>query len=193
MAETPSTMRELGTAAPDFSLPATDGSTVSLSDYAGRPLLVAFICNHCPFVKHLGSALGDAARKYEELGVGVVLINANDVTTHPEDAPEKMPAFLAEYGITAPYLYDESQEVAKAYTAACTPDFFLFDAGHTLVYRGQFDDSRPGRSKPITGADLTAAVEAVARGEAPRSDQKPSVGCNIKWKSGNEPSFFRMR
>ena len=192
MAETPSTMKQLGTPAPDFSLPDTSGATVSRDDFAGRPLLVAFICNHCPVVKHIGTKLGELTRSYADKGVGVVLIGSNDIASHPEDAPDRMPAFMEEYGISVPYLYDETQEVAKEYEAACTPDFFLFDAGHTLVYRGQFDDARPGNDAPVTGADLSAAVDAVLQGQPALSDQKPSMGCNIKWKPGNEPAFFTI-
>lgn len=192
MAATPSTMKALGTKAPAFSLPASDGTQVSIDDFAGQPLLVVFICNHCPFVKHIGAELGQLTASYRDKGVGVVLISSNDVATHPEDAPERMPAFMKEYGISVPYLYDESQEVAKAYEAACTPDFFLFDAEHSLVYRGQFDDARPGNDDPVTGADLSAAVDAVLEGNAPLPQQKPSMGCNIKWKPGNEPSFFAI-
>lgn len=190
MAQTPSTMRTLGTPAPDFSLPQPDGTLVSRSEFAGKPLLVGFICNHCPFVKHIGSKLGELTASFRERGVGVVLISSNDVTTHPDDAPSEMPAFMSRYGISVPYVFDESQEVAKAYQAACTPDFFLYDANHTLVYRGQFDASRPGQDEPVTGADLSAAVDAVVAGESPSADQRPSVGCNIKWKPGNEPAYY---
>lgn len=190
MAATPSTMRALGSPAPDFSLPTPDGDRISRSDYEGQPLLVAFICNHCPYVKHVASVLGKRLADYEKRGVGVVLINANDVESHPEDAPERMPAFLKEYGITVPYLYDASQDVAKAYEAACTPDFFLFDADHRLFYRGQFDDSRPANDEEISGRDLDAAVDALLMGKAAPENQKASVGCNIKWKPGNEPAFF---
>ncbi len=192
MAATPSTMKELGTPAPDFALPTPDGKTVSLSDYAGKPILVVFICNHCPFVKHIGHKLGELTKEYEKKGVGVVLISANDIDAHPEDAPDKMPAFMEEYGIEVPYVYDETQEVAKAYNASCTPDFFLFGSDHRLVYRGQFDGARPGNDEPVTGADLSSAVDALLEGHAPISDQKPSMGCNIKWKEGNEPSFFTI-
>lgn len=192
MAATSSRMKELGTAAPDFSLPDSTGRTVSKSDFAGNPLLVAFICNHCPFVRHIGSKLGELTADYAKKGVGVVLISANDIEAHPEDAPAEMPAFIREFGIAVPYLYDESQEVAKAYEAACTPDFFLFDSEHSLVYRGQFDGARPGNNEPVTGADLSAAVDAVLQGHPPLTDQKPSMGCNIKWKAGNEPAFFSV-
>ena len=192
MPQTPSTMRALGSPAPDFTLSSPSGKRVSKSDYSGRPLLVAFICNHCPYVKHIASTLGTKIVEYERRGVGVVLINANDATTHPEDAPDRMPAFSAEYGISAPYLFDESQEVAKAYEAACTPDFFLFDGDHTLYYRGQFDGSRPGNSVAVSGNDLDAAVEALLASRDAPADQKPSAGCNIKWKRGNEPPFYQV-
>ncbi len=192
MAATPSTMRKLGAPAPDFSLPDTRGNTVSLSDFEGKPLLVSFICNHCPFVRHIGSKLGEVTAYLSRRGTGVVLVNANDVSSHPEDAPEKMPVFMKEFGISVPYLFDESQETAKAYEAACTPDFFLFDNRHRLVYRGQFDDARPGNDKPITGADLIAAAEALLAGKAVPAEQKPSIGCNVKWKPGNEPAFTTL-
>lgn len=192
MAATPSTMRALGSEAPDFSLRTPDGDRVSRSDYEGQPLLVAFICNHCPYVRHIAQVLGSHLADYEKRGVGAVLITANDTTAHPEDAPDKIPVFLAEFGIKAPYLFDETQEVAKAYEAACTPDFFLFDADHRLFYRGQFDDSRPANSEQITGRDLDAAVEALLSGKPSPADQKPSVGCNIKWKPGNEPRFYTI-
>jgi peroxiredoxin len=185
-------MKALGTAAPDFTLPDSAGTTVSKNDFAGSPLLVAFICNHCPFVRHIGHKLGELTAAYAARGVGVVLISSNDIGAHPEDAPSEMPAFIREFGISVPYLFDESQEVAKSYEAACTPDFFLFDAEHALVYRGQFDGSRPGSDEPVTGADLSAAVDAVLNGEPPLTDQQPSMGCNIKWKSGNEPAFFTL-
>ena len=192
MAETPSTMRALGTPAPEFELPDPTGAFHRKSDYQGKPLLVGFICNHCPFVKHVANRLGELAAELQRKGMGVVFVNANDTDSHPEDAPEKMAEFAKERGITVPYLYDQSQEVAKAYEAACTPDFFLFDSSHKLVYRGQFDDSRPGNDLPVTGADLKRAAEAVLAGRTPEGEQKPSVGCNIKWKKGNEPSFFTI-
>jgi peroxiredoxin len=192
-------MKELGSPAPDFSLlepreGAPGGErTVSLTDYAGKPLLVAFICNHCPYVIHIGHKLGELTRSWADSGLGIVLINANDTGTHPDDAPEKMPAFARSHGITAPYLFDASQAVAKAYHAACTPDFFLYDAGHKLVYRGQFDSARPRNEEPVTGADLAAAVEALLAGDPVPVEQRPSAGCNIKWKRGNEPPFYTLR
>lgn len=190
MVLTPSTMLPLGTTAPDFSLPDPDGNLISLSDLASAPaLLVVFMCNHCPYVKHLRYALAEVAREYQSRGVAVVGINPNDVANYPDDSPEKMKEEIAETGYTFPYLYDETQEVAIAYRAACTPDFFLFDRERRLVYRGQFDDTRPDKGEP-TGADLTAAVDAVLAGEPLPEGQKPSIGCNIKWKPGNEPDYF---
>ncbi len=192
MSATPSTMRALGSPAPDFMLPDPDGHLVSRSDYEGQPLLVGFICNHCPYVKNIADTLGARLKDYGTRGVACVLVGANDITAYPDDAPDKMPAFLAEYGIDAPYLYDETQRVAKAYEASCTPDFFLFDSNHKLYYRGQFDSSRPGNGEPVTGADMDAAVAALVGGQDAPSDQRASVGCNIKWKPGNEPGFFSI-
>lgn len=192
MARTPSTMLELETKAPDFSLPdAVTGKTVSRKDFEGRPLLVMFICNHCPFVKHIRAKLAEVGRVFPERGIGVVAINSNDVTTHPEDSPEKMRAEAADARYTFPYLFDETQEVAQAYRAACTPDFFLFDRHHRLVYRGRLDDSSTGNKNPVTGHDLVSAAELLIAGATIPADQKPSIGCNIKWKSGNEPSYYR--
>jgi peroxiredoxin len=190
MVMTPSQMLPLGTAAPDFSLPDTDGNTVSLTDFSGKPLLVTFICNHCPFVIHVRECLAKLGSEYQGKGVAVVGISSNDVSTHPGDSPEKMRDEKAGAGYTFPYLYDESQEVAKAYSAACTPDFFLFDGDHKLAYRGQLDDSRPDGGIPVTGEDLCGALDALLAGKSIPSEQKPSVGCNIKWKVGNEPAYF---
>ncbi len=191
MAETPSTMPELGMDAPDFDLPDFHGDYHSLMDFAGAPgLLVAFICNHCPFVVHIRSAFADFAREYQEKGLGVVAIAANDTEQYPQDGPEGMEEEAEKAGYTFPYLFDETQEVAKAYRAACTPDFFLFDRELKLVYRGQFDGSRPGNDVPVTGKDLRAAADAVLEGRAVPEDQKSSIGCNIKWKKGNEPDYF---
>ena len=191
MARTPSTMLPLGTKAPDFSLVNVDGRTVSLADFEGAPaLLVVFMCNHCPFVKHLAAALAQFAHEYMQKKVAVVGISSNDVANYPADSPEQMVHEAEEQGYTFPYLYDETQEVAKAYRAACTPDFFLFDRDQRLVYRGQFDSSRPDNGIPITGADLRAAVDAVLAGKKPSDKQMPSIGCNIKWKPGNEPDYF---
>jgi peroxiredoxin len=191
MARTPSTMLELGTPAPDFALPDTDGATVRLSDFQGSPaLLVAFICNHCPYVIHLREALATFGEEQGERGLAMVAISSNDVDGYPADSPEKMREERALAGYTFPYLYDATQEVAQSYQAACTPDFFLFDGDQRLVYRGQFDGSRPGNHVAVTGADLEVAVTAVLAGAHPTSDQRPSLGCNIKWKPGNEPSYF---
>src|SRR4051812_31375261 len=191
MALTPSTMLPLGSKAPDFRLPDTDGKTVSLADFQDAPaLVVAFLCNHCPYVKHVRHGLAALARDYQAKGVAVVGISANDVTSHPDDRPELMAREKAEVGYTFPYLYDESQAVAKAYRAACTPDFYVFDRGGWLVYRGQMDGSRPGNGVPVTGTDLRAALDAVLAGQPVPEVQKPSLGCNIKWKAGNEPSYF---
>jgi peroxiredoxin len=184
-------MLPLGTKAPDFSLPNVDGRTVSLADAAGpKGTVVMFICNHCPFVKHVADQLAALGRDVTPLGIGVVAINSNDVSTHPADSPEQMVHEAEVRGYPFPYLYDESQEVAKDYHAACTPDFFLFDAGRKLVYRGQLDASRPGNELPVTGADLRAAIDAVLAGKPVATEQRPSLGCNIKWKPGNEPAYF---
>jgi peroxiredoxin len=183
-------MASLGTPAADFRLPDTDGKQVSLSDFPGaKALLVAFICNHCPFVKHIQAAFAQLAREYQARGVAIVGINSNDVLNHPDDSPAKMVEEKKVAGYTFPYLYDESQKVAQAYKAACTPDFFLFDKDRKLVYRGQMDSSRPGNGKPNDGADLRAALDAVLAGKKLSSDQLPSIGCNIKWKPGNEPKY----
>jgi peroxiredoxin len=184
MALTPSTMLALGTAAPDFRLPDTSGKMVALGDFKSSPALaVLFICNHCPYVKHIQSGLVKLARDYHPRGGAIVAISSNDVQNYPEDSPAKMAQEAKSAGYTFPYLYDESQAVAKAYQAACTPDIFLFDANRKLVYRGQFDDSRPGNGVPVTGKDLRAALDAVLGGKPVPARQVPSVGCNIKWKS----------
>ena len=191
MVRTPSTMLPLGTAAPDFSLPNLDGRLMSLGDVAGeKGMVVMFICNHCPFVKHVADQLAVLGRDYLPRGIGVVAISSNDVSTHPADSPEQMVHEAEERGYLFPYLYDETQEVAQAYHAACTPDFYLFDAGRALVYRGQLDPSRPGSDVPVTGSDLRAAIEALLAGRPPVAEQIPSLGCNIKWKPGNEPPYF---
>lgn len=192
MAATTSTMVTLGTSAPNFSLPDTEGNIVSLADFEEAPaLLVIFMCNHCPFVKHILSDLVELVKEYQSKGVTVVGINSNDVTNYPEDSPEMMAKLLEEAGFTFLYLYDETQEVAKAYNAACTPDFFLFDQEKKLAYRGQMDDSRPGSNIPVTGADLTAAINDVLAGRKVNPEQKPSMGCNIKWKPGNQPDYAK--
>jgi len=188
MVLTPSTMIPLGTTAPDFRLPDTGGNTVSLSDYDGsKALLVMFICNHCPYVKHVADGLAKLGADYRKKEVGIVAISSNDVTTHPDDSPRKMAEEVRKRGYPFPYLYDETQEVAKAYSAACTPDFFVFDADKKLVYRGQLDDSRPGNDIPVTGKDLRAALDQTLEGKPVPGEQRPSVGCNIKWKRGNAP------
>lgn len=191
MSATASTMLPLTTKAPDFHLPDTEGKTVSLSDLRdARALVVVFLCNHCPFVKHVIGDLVDLAKEYQDRGVAFVAINSNDVATYPDDRPEMMAKFAKQRGFTFPYLYDETQEVAKAYRAACTPDFFVFDEKRELIYRGQMDDSRPGNGVPITGADLCVALDGILEGGPVPANQKPSMGCNIKWKAGNEPDYF---
>jgi peroxiredoxin len=190
MAMTASTMLPLGTEAPLFELPDTAGEMVSNADFGDADvLLVVFMCNHCPFVKHLIDDFVALAKEYQGKGVAAVGINSNDVDNYPEDRPELMAKLAKEKGFTFPYLYDVSQAVAKAYRAACTPDFFVFDRGRELVYRGQMDDSRPGDEQPITGADLRAALDAVLTGRTVSDEQRPSIGCNIKWKAGNEPDY----
>ena len=191
MVKTASTMLPLGTQAPDFSLPDTNGKMVSLADFSPKPaLLVAFICNHCPFVKHVAAGFADLAKEYVRRGVAVVAINANDVANYHDDSPAKMAEEVKLRGYTFPYLYDETQAVAKAYGAACTPDFYVFDKERKLVYRGQMDSSRPSSGLPVTGEDLRAALDAVLTGKPVPAQQKPSIGCNIKWKAGNEPPYF---
>ena len=186
-----STMMPLGTEAPDFSLAdVVSGRTVTVHDLDDeQALLVMFICRHCPYVAHVRPAIAALARDHIGSGLGIVAISANDPATYPEDAPEGLAAEAVEAGYTFPYLFDETQEVAKAYTAACTPDFFLFDRDRRLVYRGQFDASRPGNGVPVTGEDLRAAIDAVLGGRPVSEDQHPSVGCSIKWRPGNEPNL----
>ena len=191
MVRTPSTMLPLGTAAPDFSLLNVDGKTVSLSDFDEAPaLLVIFMCNHCPFVIHVADPLAQLTQEYLARGVAIGGINSNDVANYPADSPEQIVTEVEQRGYAFPYLYDETQEVAHAYRAACTPDFFLFDADKQLVYRGQMDSSRPDSGIPVTGEDLRTALDAVLAGEKPSEDQRVSIGCNIKWKPGNEPEYF---
>ena len=183
MALTPSTMPPLDLPAPDFALPDTEGRQVTLADFSNQTaLLVIFLCNHCPYVIHLRAGLAQLARDYAGKSVGIVGINANNAQTHPADAPERMRDEVRTAGYIFPYLYDESQAVARNYRAACTPDFFLFNAQRRLVYRGQFDDSRPGNGLPVTGRDLRAALDAVLAGRPVAARQTPSIGCNIKWK-----------
>jgi len=187
MVMTASTMLPLGTSAPDFNLSATEGNMVSLGDFKDAPaLLVIFMCNHCPFVKHILDVMVDMLKEYQSKGVAVVGINSNDVANFPDDSPEKMAKLAKESSFSFPYLFDESQEVAKGYHAACTPDFFLFDRERKLVYRGQMDDSRPGNDIPVTGVDLIKAMDSVIAGRQVNTNQKPSMGCNIKWKQQNE-------
>ena len=186
-----STMLELGTEAPDFELPDATGTIWRRDDFAdASALLVAFICNHCPYVKHIGRELGLLTQRWMQQGVAAVGINSNDIEGYPDDAPDKMVRTARQYGWDFPYLVDEDQSVAHAYRAACTPDFFLFDRDRHLFYRGQFDESRPRNDVAITGRDLNEAVRAALAGDAPPNDQWPSIGCNIKWKAGNEPDYF---
>ena len=185
MVLTPSAMVALGTPAPDFALPDTEGRTVAKRDFAGKPLLVIFLCNHCPYVKHVANDLAVLTRKYMDKGVAVVGISSNDVANYPDDSPAMMKVEHRHRGYAFPYLFDESQAVARAYRAECTPDFFLHDAQHRLVYRGQMDDSRPKNGKPVTGADLTRAVDNLLAGRPQAELQVPSMGCNIKWKGGH--------
>ena len=191
MAMTPSQMLELGTQAPPFELRDADGEVHALDDAAGsQAVLVMFICNHCPFVRHVADELAKIGRDYADTGLSIFAINSNDASTHPADGADKMREESANRGYTFPYLIDESQAVAKAYRAACTPDFFLFDGDRKLVYRGQLDGSRPGNDVPVSGADLRSAIDAVLEGRDVSDVQVPSVGCNIKWKPGNAPDYF---
>ena len=191
MAATPSTMLQLGTPMPQFSLPDINGKSVSSSDVTGAPgTLVMFICNHCPFVIHVREALVALVKQYQPKGIKAVAISANDVNTHPDDSPEKMAEVARRNDFSFPYLYDQTQETAKAFHAACTPDFFVFDGEGKLFYRGQMDDSRPGNDKPVDGRDLRAAFDALLAGKPAPEPQKPSMGCSIKWHQGNEPGYF---
>ena len=191
MVLTPSTMLDLGTQAPDFTLPDVHGCKVSLSDFASaKVLVILFICNHCPYVKHIRRGLAQVAHDYRPRGVAFVAINSNDIEQYPADSPPNMAAEAEQFGYEFPYLFDETQAVAKAYRAACTPDIYVFDENRVLAYRGQFDDSRPGKDIPVSGADLRAAIDALLAGRPVSDDQVPSMGCNIKWKAGNEPDYF---
>ncbi|NJN60931.1 MAG: thioredoxin family protein [Coleofasciculaceae cyanobacterium RL_1_1] len=195
MVRTPSTMLALGTPAPAFALPdVTTGATITRETFRDRAgLLVIFWCRHCPFVKHVERELASIGRDYagsEASSLGIVAISSNDAVNYPDDAPESLAAMAADLGLNFPSCYDETQKVAQAYTAACTPDFFLFDRDLKLVYRGQLDDSRPGNDKPVTGQDLRAAIEALLAGTAIDANQQPSIGCNIKWQAGNAPAYF---
>ena len=184
-------MLPLGTAAPDFALPDTEGRTVSLTDFVGaKGILVMFICNHCPYVKHVRAELAKIGREYGPKGIAIVGINSNDPAQYPDDSPAKMKEEKASVGYTFPYLFDGTQGVAKAYRAACTPDLYLFDAKRRLAYRGQLDDSRPKNTLPVTGRDLRAALDAVLGGRPVPPEQRPSIGCNIKWKPGGAPDWF---
>ena len=191
MVLTPSTMQlSLGAASPDFSLPDPYGVLHSLSEFAGRPaLLIAFICNHCPYVKHVAPAFAKLSDEYMDKGVAVVAISSNDFAMYPDDSPAMMQAEIGQRGYRFPYLVDETQETAKAYRAACTPDFYVFDKNRRLVYRGQMDSSRPGNNQPVTGKDLRDALDALLAGRPVAEDQRPSIGCNIKWRPGNEPRY----
>ncbi|MEX2587309.1 MAG: thioredoxin family protein [Actinomycetota bacterium] len=186
-----STMLPLSSEMPAFQLPDPSGRLVSSESLQGAPAtLVMFICNHCPYVKHIKPKLAEVTKELTERGVAVVGINSNDPESHPDDAPPAMAEEINRYGYSFPYLVDDTQQVAKAFRAACTPDFFLFDVDHKLAYRGQFDDSRPKNDLPVTGSDLMNAVGALLEGKPAPEDQKPSIGCNIKWKPGNEPEYF---
>ena len=195
MVLTPSTMVRLGSKAPDFSLKdVVDSNTYSLSDFASKKaLLVMFICRHCPYVQHIQKELSRLDKDYRQKDIAIVAISSNDAENYPDDSPAKLKEMAMDLGLHFPYLYDETQEVAKKYTAACTPDFFLYDAKRELVYRGQLDDSRPGNDKPLTGVDLRAAIDSVLMGRPVSPMQKASIGCNIKWKKGNEPAYFGAR
>jgi len=185
-------MTSLGSKALAFSLPSITGETITLDSFKNKKgLLVMFICNHCPYVRHIQTELVTLGNDYKNKDVGIVGINANDWTTYPDDNPEAMKKIAASLGYTFPYLYDETQSVAKVYKAACTPDFFLYDHNRQLVYRGQFDSSRPGNNIPVTGSDLRKAVGALLADKPINPDQRPSIGCNIKWRKGNEPGYFR--
>jgi len=191
MVRTASTMLSLGTQAPDFALINIDGKTVSLSDFRGKKaLVVIFMCNHCPYVKHVAAELTHVSNDYMPKGIGFVGISSNDIVAHPDDSPEMMKAEAAKQGYAFPYLFDADQSVAVAYKAACTPDIFVFDSSHRLVYRGQLDDSRPKTDKPLTGKDLRSALDSLLAGEPVSSEQRASIGCNIKWKNGGEPEYF---
>lgn len=193
MAATPSTMLPLGTPAPAFSLPdVVSGKLISLDTFKDKKaLLVMFICRHCPYVKHIQHEIARIGRDYRDRDIGIVAITSNDPEQYPEDSPESSAEMARELGFTFPFCFDERQEVAKAFAAACTPEFYLFDERRRLVYRGQLDDSRPGNPIPVTGKDLRDAIEAVLAGRPVSQEQKPSIGCNIKWKPGNEPAYFR--
>jgi peroxiredoxin len=191
MAATESTMLELDTLAPDFDLPQPNGERVCLSDFAAsKGLVVAFICNHCPYVIHVRDGIVAFANEYAERGIAFVAINSNDFVAYSGDTPERMQEAIDEAGISFPYVYDETQDVAKAYRAACTPEFYLFDGERKLIYRGRFDAATPGNDEPVTGNELRGATDAFLAGEAPSQNQWPGIGCNVKWKPGNAPDYF---
>ena len=191
MVRTASTMLPLGTQAPDFSLPNIDGKQVSLSDFRGKKaLVIIFMCNHCPYVKHVAPELTRVSNEYMSKGIGFVGINSNDAVAHPDDSPEMMKTEAAQQGYKFPFLHDATQSVAIAYNAACTPDIFVFDSALRLVYRGQLDDSRPKTDKSLTGKDLRSALDSLLVGRPVSSEQRPSIGCNIKWREGAEPEYF---
>ncbi len=187
-----SIMTALGTPVPEFNLPNTNGlnQLVSNTQFKESPLLVMFICNHCPFVIHIIEQAAKIGNEFQGKGMGVVAISSNDIETYPQDSPEKMQQFAQQYGIEFAYCFDESQQIAKDFGAACTPDFFVYDSNHNLQYRGQFDASRPSNNEPVTGEDLKKALQCIISGEEVFSQQTPSIGCNIKWKEGNEPAYF---
>ncbi len=193
MVLTPSRMKKIGSAAPDFNLKdAVSGKNFTLASFSGKKaLLVMFICRHCPYVQHIKEGLTRLDKDYRQKDIAIVGISSNDAANYPDDAPDKLKEFAVEQGWKFPFLYDESQDVAKAYEAACTPDFFLYDTNHRLVYRGQMDDSRPGNGKPVTGVDLRKAMDEVLSDKTVSTDQKASIGCNIKWKKGQEPDYFK--
>ncbi len=191
MSLTPSTMLPIGTKAPDFILPDPTGKQIALSDFSEAPAtFIIFMCNHCPYVKHLQKQLTEIAREFQDKGVAVIAINSNDTENYTDDSPKEMAKEIKKFDYTFPYLFDETQEIAKAYRAACTPDFYVFDGDQKLAYRGQFDASRPGNSLPINGADIKNALNSILNGEPVSTDQKPSIGCSIKWRPGNAPEYF---
>jgi peroxiredoxin len=192
MAATPSTMLDLGTSAPNFALPdVVSGETISLDTFQDKDvLLVMFICHHCPFVKHIKSELARLGQDYAAKSVGIVAISSNDPAVSSDDSPEGLQRMASEWGLSFPVCYDETQEVAKSYAAACTPDFYVFDGDRLLAYRGQLDDSRPSNQNPVTGADLRSAIDALLSSREVNTNQRPSLGCNIKWRRGNEPAYY---
>lgn len=195
MAAVESTVVKLGSKAPLFKLPIVTGGNLELASYTlhSKGVVIAFICNHCPYVKHINQQLVQVADKYLQKGVAFIAISSNDVDKYPEDSPEKMLQVARELGYPFPYLFDETQEVAKSYQAACTPDFYVYDQNLELVYHGQFDDSRPGNDIPVSGKDLETAIERLLEGKPPVEPQRPSIGCNIKWIPGNEPDYFNLK